>query len=697
MEENNIFALDIGTRTIIGLIAEKKEDTLIIKDVSISEHKKRAMFDGQIHDIDLVSKTVKEVIESFDKYEIKEAAVAIAGRSLITMESDSFIDFGQVKEITQNDIIALEMDAVNKAYEKLGSTEKSHFCVGYSTKFYKIEGEETKTPLGHKASNIGCEILATFLPRVVVDSMISVLNKVNIQPLSITLEPIAAISVAIPEDLRRLNLLLVDVGAGTSDIAVTKAGSVIGYGAVPMAGDEITEAITDKFLVDFNTAESIKRSLDKHDIFEVNDILDMPVTLTKNDIEEAIKPTIETICKKIADKVIEMNTDVPVAVLLAGGGAQISLFPKILAQTLSLPENRVAIKRTKDLRSIEDLTGLIVGSEFVTPLGIAKTAGTGVFTTIKVNGKYYQMVGLKDLKVKDALMMAKIDHKKLLGKPGKGIVFEVNGDIEIARGEPGKDANILVNGKEVDFDFELKNGDEIEITKPTQGKDAKVYIKDYISHYVKKIMINGNSYDIYPKIYVNKKLVSIKKEINDGDKITIKSVVTVADILDTINENIKTEDEPFYISVNGTTKYLPANGFKIYRNGEEIDYTDVVFDGDNISIRPSMKAIRVKDIVDTSHRKTIKVNLNSKAVFLQSSEPEIFVNGKRSNMETVLKNKDDISIKSSGTILVIDALNALSYDLETLKGKEYEIFVNDKKVGFSHQLKDGDVVQIKIK
>jgi cell division protein FtsA len=697
MEENNIFALDIGTRTIIGIIAERKDDTLIVKDVSISEHKKRAMFDGQIHDIDLVSKTVKEVIDSLDKYEIKEAAVAIAGRSLITMESDSFIDFGQVKEITQNDIIALEMDAVNKAYEKLGSTEKSHFCVGYSTKFYKIEGEEIKTPLGHKSSNIGCEILATFLPRVVVDSMISVLNKVKIQPLSITLEPIAAISVAIPEDLRRLNLLLVDVGAGTSDIAITKGGSVIGYGAVPMAGDEITEAITDKFLVDFNTAESIKRSLDDHDIFEVKDILDMPITLTKNDIEEAIRPTIETICKKIADKVIEMNADVPVAVLLAGGGSQISLFPKILAQTLSLPENRVAIKRTKDLRNVKDLTGLIIGSEFVTPLGIAKTAGTGVFTTIKVNGKYYQMVGLKDLKVKDALMMAKIDHRKLLGKPGKGIVFEVNGNIEIARGEPGEDAKIFVNGKEADFDFELKNGDEIEITEPTQGKDAKVYVKDYISKYSKKVIINGKPYDIYPKVYIDKKLVSIKKEINDGDKITIKSMVTVSDILDTINENVKTDDEPFYVSVNGTTKYLPTSGFKIYRNGEEIDYTDVVFDNDKISIKPAMKMIKVKDIVNETHRKTIKINLNSKEVTLKSSQPEVFVNGERGSMETVLKNKDDVRIKSSDTILVIDALNALSYDLETLKGKEYEIIVNNEKVGFSHQLKDGDSVQIKIK
>jgi cell division protein FtsA len=695
-ESKEIFALDIGTRTIIGLVAEKKEDKLVVKDVAISEHKKRAMFDGQIHDINLVAKTAKEVIDSLNKYEIKEAAVAIAGRSLLTMESDSFIDFGQVKEITENDIIALEMEAVNKAYEKLGSTEKGHFCVGYSTKVYKIEGEEIKSPLGHKASNISCEILATFLPRVVVDSMISVLNKLNLQPLSITLEPIAAISIAIPEDLRRLNLLLVDVGAGTSDIAITKGGSVIAYGAVPMAGDEITEAITDKFLVDFNTAESIKRSLEQHDVFEVKDILDTPITLTKKDIEEAIRPTIETICKKIADKVIEMNTDIPVAVLLAGGGAQVSLFPKILAETLSLPENRVAVKKTKDLRMIEDLTGLVVGSEFVTPLGIANTAGTGVFTTIKVNGKYYQMVGLKDLKVRDALMMAKVDHNKLLGKPGKGIVFEINDNLTIARGHPGKDAKILVNGEEADFETELKNGDEIEITKPEQGKDAKAYVKDYIDQYVKKIEVNGREYTIYPKIYINKKPASISKEIKDGDKVVIKTAITAMDILDSIGE-IDTEEESFALTVNGSTKYFPSSGFEIYRNGEKISETDIIFDKDTIVIKPLMKPMKVRDVVKEDYKNRITIMLNSKTVTLESSDPDVFVNGKRANMDTEVKSGDDIRLKHSNSILVIDALALLDYNLENLRGKDYEILVNGNRVGFSQQLKDGDIVNIDIK
>ena len=58
-----------------------------------------------------------------------------------------------------------------------------------------------------------------------------------------TLEPIAAINVAIPENYRMLNIALVDVGAGTSDISITRDGSIIAYGMIPHAGDELTAHI----------------------------------------------------------------------------------------------------------------------------------------------------------------------------------------------------------------------------------------------------------------------------------------------------------------------------------------------------------------------------------------------------------------------------------------------------------------------
>ena len=70
---------------------------------------------------------------------------------------------------------------------------------------------------------------------------------------NLTLEPIAAINVAIPEKFRMLNIGLIDVGAGTSDICITKDGKyLVAYGMIPMAGDELTEIISKQYLVDFD-------------------------------------------------------------------------------------------------------------------------------------------------------------------------------------------------------------------------------------------------------------------------------------------------------------------------------------------------------------------------------------------------------------------------------------------------------------
>jgi len=72
----------------------------------------------------------------------------------------------------------------------------------------------------HRGSEIGAEVIATFLPRSVVDSLYSVLKNCGLIMKTLTLEPIAALNVVIPPNMRNLNLALVDIGAGTSDIAL---------------------------------------------------------------------------------------------------------------------------------------------------------------------------------------------------------------------------------------------------------------------------------------------------------------------------------------------------------------------------------------------------------------------------------------------------------------------------------------------
>ena len=132
---------------------------------------------------------------------------------------------------------------------------------------------------------------------------------------ALTLEPIAAINVLIPPTMRHLNLVLVDIGAGTSDVAITKNGSVIAYGMVPVAGDEITEALSQKFLLDFNVAEEVKRKATMGETSKFNDILGGTHNLTAREIVASISENIANLAGAIAKTVYDLNGgEIPQAV-----------------------------------------------------------------------------------------------------------------------------------------------------------------------------------------------------------------------------------------------------------------------------------------------------------------------------------------------------------------------------------------------
>lgn len=104
------------------------------------------------------------------------------------------------------------------------------------------------------------DLIATFLPDDVVDGLYKAVELAGLHVANLTLEPIAAIQVAIPEKFRMLNMALVDVGAGTSDISITKEGTITAYGMIPVAGDSLTDILVQHCLVEFEVAEQIKRN-----------------------------------------------------------------------------------------------------------------------------------------------------------------------------------------------------------------------------------------------------------------------------------------------------------------------------------------------------------------------------------------------------------------------------------------------------
>ena len=202
-----VFGLDIGTRSIVGTVGYLNGGKFHVLAQRSKEHETRAMLDGQIHDIGKVGETISQVKEQLEAdlgRELTEVCIAAAGRVLRTVTTYVEHSFESDREITQEDVYSLCTMGVEKAYEEFQNsntdTDMKFYCVGYTAMRYYMNGYQMGNLEGHKAKNIAVDLIATFLPDDVVDGLYKAVELAGLHVANLTLEPIAAIQVAIPEN-----------------------------------------------------------------------------------------------------------------------------------------------------------------------------------------------------------------------------------------------------------------------------------------------------------------------------------------------------------------------------------------------------------------------------------------------------------------------------------------------------------------
>ncbi|MEG6616333.1 cell division FtsA domain-containing protein [Peptococcaceae bacterium 1198_IL3148] len=603
MGSNNlIFALDVGTRSIIGVVAEQIDgDKLKIKAQCMLEHECRSMYDGQIHDIPKVASGVSEVklkLEKKLKCKLDKVAIAAAGRSLKTKRCQVGMDIDENIEVDSTHIHGLEMTALQTAHQQLMaelSGADNFYCVGYSVVCYYLNNFPISNLIGHRGKNIGIEVLATFLPDSVINSLYAVLHRAELEPINLTLEPIAAIDIVIPEEIRMLNLALVDIGAGTSDIAITSDGSITAYGMVPVAGDEITEAIVDACLVDFNTAENIKRQLTKKKI-TYTDILGIETTVSSQSIIDMIDPILSQLIDKIAREIISLNGNKsPKTVFCIGGGSQIPKLNEMLAERLQLPPVRVAVRGRDMLNNVVKIKkDPISGPDGVTVLGIANIAFKKIgydFISITINNKDYSLLNAKDLTVAHALGLISYNPRNLIVHNGKDLTFKLNGQSKTLYGELGQPAQIIVNEQPATMQTIIKNGDVIDITSAIPGKDARLTLAELLSSRgckMNQCNVTVNGLHAEPDYVIN--CGDEIKIVNQDQQILINNTGKEQWITVVFNgEKITLVDvkEPVFVDIFNFVDFNLTGGQGVVTlkcNGEPVEYTQPLNQGDVIEV-----------------------------------------------------------------------------------------------------------------
>lgn len=708
MEQKLLFALDIGTRSVVGLVGEQIAGGIDILAMERQEHNTRAMLDGQIHDVPEVAQVLASVKTRLESRvgPLRKVSVAAAGRALCTVKATAEIDCGARGALTDEDERALELAGIQTAQQQLATSKAvadptGYYCVGYSVVRFSLDGTAFKSLIGQRGKSAGIELIATFLPRQVIDSLHSAIAAAGLEMATLTLEPIAAINVLIPPTMRHLNLALVDVGAGTSDVAITREGLVIGYGMVPLAGDEVTEAISQAYLLDFTVAEMLKRKLGgktKNVCF--TDVLGVAQKAPASEIVEKVSPVVGELAQAIAAQILALNATPPQAVLLVGGGSLTPRLPEAVAQALDIAPTRVAIRRPDSIGGIGKIPGELCAPDGVTPLGILKLANGNTlnFMQVALNNQPLRLFNLGKLTVADALLVAGIEIRSLGGRPGMGITVTVNGKKKSLPGSHGQPGSILVNSEAASFSHPLAEGDAIVVTKGTDGNSPCPAIADIAAiPPAITVLIGDELHTVEPVITVNGKSAAAAMKLSDRDEVICRPAATLQEVFALLGRPI--EPAEYRYTINGAERSF-SRWPKLTLNQAAAALSSAVRDNDIIGVDPG-EPPTVAELLGFGEDTDAYCHLlfNGVKCPIPLRRQTVQIDGKAAELSQVvppgaLVDFTVYEVKPT----VSDVLLAADFDPRTLPATgRIDVLVNGQLAEYTTSVKNGDNVDVVIR
>lgn len=690
-----VFGLDIGTRNMVGTVGYKMPGNHFVVEAQVSlEHKTRAMLDGQIHDIGKVAESIVQIKEELEKQidkPLTEVCIAAAGRVLKTIRKRVDYEFGSETVVNSEHVYSLDMLGVEKAYEdireKTSADTSKYYCVGYSVVQYFLNDYAITVLEDHKAVKIGVELIATFLPDEVVDGLYSAVEKAGLSVANLTLEPIAAINVAIPEAYRLLNIALVDVGAGTSDISIARDGSIEAFGMMPLAGDEITEVLANKYLIDFQTAEKIKKFGKKKSV-SFKDIMGTKHSITTDEIKEVVGDCVKNITRQVAEKIIELNGDRPVsAVFVVGGGGKIYGFTESLADYIGIARERVALRGPEVMQNIEfKQEGIKKDSLLVTPIGICLNyyEQKNNFIPVNINGEHIKLYDNDKVSIVDAALQLGLPNEYLFPKRGTELVYTVDGQKRMVRGELGEPPIILLNGEESNLSAPIEANDNIVIKESTAGAAAECEIQS-IPEYSSVISFNVNGKQVIcPRFAnVNGEFVPGTYKLCNNDEVIILNYYTLQQVLDFM-------DLPYYDGilvnneVSGPEEKVYENFKIIYNvNADFGHYEDNETSIENNDIVEQNANVVLENDTSTNNIQENKVPVQTESNNTSSNE---------SVMVLVIINGKPVALTGKKSYVLVDVLDVYDFDTSLATDKRLVITLNGIKATFASAIVEGDTI-----
>lgn len=377
--DNLIVALDIGTEYAKALIARVDGDDIAIIGVGRQKQSLSDMHSGAVSDISGVVSNCEKALTQAEQqcgHSARRAVLGIAGE--LVKGSTIKVKYKRAdptSEITVEEMqrIILKAQQSAKAQAKkelsweLGGGDVDITLVNSALVNIYIDSYKVSNPIGFSGKEVVVQLFTAFAPMIHISALERVATELDLDIIAVAAEPFAVARSVIGNDASsNFTSILIDIGGGTTDIAVVNDGGVEGTKMFGIGGRSFTRTVATELQVDYEKAESLKCNLEDTDEYA--------------DVVTAIGKTLDVWLKGVELALGEFTKvdHLPDRILLCGGGASLQMLFEALQEKgwyHDLPfAKSPTIQRIKpsQILGIEDETGNISDHTYVTAMGLLR-------------------------------------------------------------------------------------------------------------------------------------------------------------------------------------------------------------------------------------------------------------------------------------------------------------------------------------
>lgn len=380
-EKYHVLALDIGTESVKALIYETDGNKGKIIGSGRCRQKLGDMQSGAITDIAAVIKNCNTAIKSAERIADimpEQLILGVAGElvkgittkiTYIRKSPETKINIDELKNIVHK----VQWKAYDKAREELayetGYNEIDVKLVNAAIVDVRIDGYKVSNPIGFEGKEITMNVFNAFSPLVHYGALQTIAAELDMELLAITSEPYA-ISRSIPnEDGGHMSTIFIDIGGGTTDIAIVADGSLEGTKMFSLGGRSFTKRLSQELNISFDEAEDIKIAYSEEQLEQQSSKI----------VREAMQSDSEVWLAGVLLTLSEFENieTFPSRILLSGGGSKLPEIKEALESRdwyRKLPFARkpqISFMKPKYITSLTDDTGKMIDQQDITPMALA--------------------------------------------------------------------------------------------------------------------------------------------------------------------------------------------------------------------------------------------------------------------------------------------------------------------------------------